>query len=103
MRPGRASYSFPLADSKRYRFDVESTVVTLDYWSQRRDRVVCCGTVRWRGVANGTPIVRSLDVRDEDEVFLALAETITDTLDILIPAAAVMPHLMVACSSRRDR
>ena len=42
--------------------------------------------------AGGTPVVRPLDVRDEDEVFNALLETIPDTLDVLIPAAAVMPH-----------
>ena len=42
--------------------------------------------------AGGTPVVRPLDVRDEDEVFDALHETIPDTLDVLVPAAAVMPH-----------
>lgn len=42
--------------------------------------------------AGGTPVVRPLDVRDEDAVFDALLETIPETLDVLLPAAAVMPH-----------
>jgi len=42
--------------------------------------------------AGGTPVVRPLDVRDENEVFLALSETVDDGLDVLVPAAAVMPH-----------
>jgi NAD(P)-dependent dehydrogenase (short-subunit alcohol dehydrogenase family) len=42
--------------------------------------------------AGGTPVVRALDVRDENEVFLALSETVPDAVDVLIPAAGVMPH-----------
>lgn len=42
--------------------------------------------------AGGTPVIRSLDVRDENKVFNALAGTIPDSIDILIPAAAVMPY-----------
>lgn len=42
--------------------------------------------------AGGTPVVCPVDVRDENEVFHALSETVTDGLDVLIPAAAVMPH-----------
>jgi NAD(P)-dependent dehydrogenase (short-subunit alcohol dehydrogenase family) len=63
-------------------------------------RTVLCGrsekslesTADAVSAAGGTPVVRSLDVRDEDEVFDTLTATITDTLDVLIPAAAVMPH-----------
>jgi NAD(P)-dependent dehydrogenase (short-subunit alcohol dehydrogenase family) len=42
--------------------------------------------------AGGTPVIRPLDVRDENEVSRALAETIPNTLNVLIPAAAAMPH-----------
>lgn len=42
--------------------------------------------------AGGTPVVRPLDVRDEEAVFDALLETIPETLEVLVPAAAVMPH-----------
>lgn len=42
--------------------------------------------------AGGRPVVRPVDVRDEDEVFDALLETVPETLDVLLPAAAVMPH-----------
>jgi NAD(P)-dependent dehydrogenase (short-subunit alcohol dehydrogenase family) len=63
-------------------------------------RTVLCGrstesleqTADAVSAAGGTPVVRSLDVRNETEVSNALTETITDTLDVLVPAAAVMPH-----------
>lgn len=63
-------------------------------------RVVLCArseaalesTARAVSDAGGTPVVRPVDVRDEDEVFHALSETVTDALEVLIPAAAVMPH-----------
>lgn len=42
--------------------------------------------------AGGTPIVEPLDVRDEDEVFLTLAGTVDDRLDVVIPAAATIDH-----------
>lgn len=42
--------------------------------------------------AGGTPAVRSMDVRDENEVFLTFAETVTGALDVIIPMAAVMPY-----------
>ncbi|MEF8784170.1 MAG: SDR family oxidoreductase [Haloarculaceae archaeon] len=49
-------------------------------------------TARDVSAAGGTPVVHPVDVRDENDVFLALSETVTDALDVLIPAAAVMPH-----------
>jgi len=42
--------------------------------------------------AGGTPVVRRLDVREENDVFMALSETVEDGLDVVIPAAATMPH-----------
>lgn len=49
-------------------------------------------TARAVEVAGGSPVVRPLDVQDEDEVFAALDETISNALDVLIPAAAALPH-----------
>jgi 3-oxoacyl-[acyl-carrier protein] reductase len=63
-------------------------------------RTVLCGrtqesldaTAADVSAAGGTPEVQQLDVRDETAVFYALAESVPGTLDILIPAAAAMPH-----------
>ncbi|AFZ73611.1 SDR family NAD(P)-dependent oxidoreductase [Natronobacterium gregoryi] len=63
-------------------------------------RTILCGrsreslesTAETVSEAGGTPVVRPLDVRDEDAVFDTLLETIPETLDVLLPAAAVMPH-----------
>ena len=63
-------------------------------------RTVLCGrsnsglesTAQAVTAAGGDPVVRPLDVRAEDAVFDVLLETIPETLDVLIPAAAVMPH-----------
>ncbi|PSQ58785.1 MAG: NAD(P)-dependent oxidoreductase [Halobacteriales archaeon SW_9_67_25] len=42
--------------------------------------------------AGGTPVTHEVDVRDETEVFYALAECVPETLDVVIPAAATIPH-----------
>jgi len=42
--------------------------------------------------AGGTPVVRTLDVREENDVFMALSETVESGLDVVIPAAGTMPH-----------
>jgi 3-oxoacyl-[acyl-carrier protein] reductase len=42
--------------------------------------------------AGGTPVVQPVDVRDENEVFLAVSEAVPGSLDVVIPAAATMPH-----------
>jgi len=42
--------------------------------------------------AGGTPVARTLDVRKENDVFMTLSETVEDALDVVIPAAATMPH-----------
>ncbi|AGB14714.1 short-chain alcohol dehydrogenase [Halovivax ruber XH-70] len=63
-------------------------------------RTVLCGrseaelesTAEAVSAAGGTPVVHPVDVRDEDGVFDALLETVPETLDVLLPAAAVMPH-----------
>lgn len=63
-------------------------------------RTVLCGrsdeqlesTANTASAAGGTPVPRSVDVRDEDEVRAAFEETIPDTLDVLVPAAAVAPY-----------
>lgn len=63
-------------------------------------RTVLCGrsedalgaTAEAVSAAGGTPAVHHVDVRDETEVFYALAESVPETLDTLIPAAATMPH-----------
>ncbi|WP_254861652.1 SDR family NAD(P)-dependent oxidoreductase [Halovivax gelatinilyticus] len=57
-----------------------------------RSREALESTAQTVSAAGGTPVVRPLDVRDEDEVFNALLETIPESLDVLVPAAAVMPH-----------
>ena len=43
-------------------------------------------------VAGGTAVAYQLDGRDENTVSLALLEAITDTLDVVIPATAVLAH-----------
>lgn len=63
-------------------------------------RTVLCGrspksietTAKAVSEAGGTSVECSMDVCNENEVFQALTERITDSLDVLIPAAAVMPH-----------
>jgi 3-oxoacyl-[acyl-carrier protein] reductase len=63
-------------------------------------RTVLCGrstesiesTAEAVSAAEGTPVVCQLDVRKENEVFRTIEGKITEPLDILIPAAAVMPH-----------
>lgn len=63
-------------------------------------RTVLCGrteetletTAEAVSAAGGTPAVHQVDVRDETEVFYALAESVPERLDVVIPAAATMPH-----------
>ncbi len=37
-------------------------------------------------------MVQPLDVREENDVFLALSEAVPGALDVVVPAAATMPH-----------
>jgi NAD(P)-dependent dehydrogenase (short-subunit alcohol dehydrogenase family) len=41
--------------------------------------------------AGGTATARAVDVRDEDAVFLLLADAVEDELDVVVPAAATIP------------
>ena len=40
--------------------------------------------------AGGTATARAVDVRDEDAVFLLLADAVDDELDVVVPAAATI-------------
>lgn len=42
--------------------------------------------------AGGTPEIQQFDVRDETAVFEALATSVTETIDVVVPAAGTMPH-----------
>jgi len=42
--------------------------------------------------AGGTPVVAPVDVTDEARVGDVIADTVSDTLEVVVPAAAIMPH-----------
>jgi NAD(P)-dependent dehydrogenase (short-subunit alcohol dehydrogenase family) len=55
-----------------------------------RDREALEGTARAVERAGGTATARTVDVRDEEAVFLLLADTVGDGLDVVVPAAATI-------------
>ena len=55
-----------------------------------RDEAALAGTERAVERAGGTATVRAVDVRDEDALFLAVADAVDGDLDVVVPAAATI-------------